>query len=72
MREKMLSIGDDFWIEDASGRRASKVNDKARRLRRLSHRGRQGRELLKIQDRPVQVREVMEVSRPLAGARWPP
>ena len=29
MREKLLSIGDDFWIEDGSGSRAFKVNGKA-------------------------------------------
>ncbi len=34
MREKLLSIGDDFWIEDESGRRAFKVNGKALRLRK--------------------------------------
>ena len=62
MREKLLSIGDDSWIEDESGRRAFKVNGKALRLRStlvLEDAG--GRELLKIQDRPVRVREVMEI-----------
>ena len=33
MREKMLSIGDDYWIEDESGTRAFKVNGKAMRVR---------------------------------------
>src|SRR6185437_11346023 len=33
MREKLLSIGDDFWIENAEGERAYKVNGKALRLR---------------------------------------
>ena len=31
MREKLLSIGDAFWIKDESGRRAFKVNGKALR-----------------------------------------
>jgi uncharacterized protein YxjI len=62
MREKMLSIGDDFWIEDESGRRAYKVNGKALRVRQtLVIEDPNGAELLKIQDRPVRVREVMEV-----------
>jgi uncharacterized protein YxjI len=62
MREKMLSIGDDFWIEDESGRRAFKVNGKALRLRQtLVIEDASGAELMKIQDRPVRVREVMEV-----------
>ena len=28
MREELLSIGDDYWIEDESGRRAFKVDGK--------------------------------------------
>ena len=62
MREKMLSIGDDFWIEDESGRRAFKVNGKALRVRQtLVIEDANGAELMKIQDRPVKVRESMEV-----------
>jgi uncharacterized protein YxjI len=62
MREKMLSIGDDFWIEDESGRRAFKVKGKALRVRKtLIIEDASGTELLKIQDRPVRVRESMEV-----------
>jgi uncharacterized protein YxjI len=62
MREKLLSIGDDSWIEDESGRRAFKVNGKALRLRQtLVFEDANGTELLKIQDRPVRVRDVMEV-----------
>ena len=33
MREKMFSIGDDYWIETDDGDRAFKVNGKAVRLR---------------------------------------
>ena len=62
MREKLLSIGDDSWIEDESGRRAFKVDGKALRVRKtLVLEDPQGRELLKIQDRPVHVRDVMEI-----------
>jgi uncharacterized protein YxjI len=62
MREKMLSIGDDFWIEDESGRRAFKVDGKALRVRQtLVIEDANGTELMKIQDRPVHVRESMEV-----------
>lgn len=62
MREKLLSIGDDSWIEDESGRRAFKVNGKAARLRNtLILEGPDGQELYKIQDRPVRVRETMEI-----------
>ena len=33
MREKLLAIGDDFWIETGGGQRAFKVNGKALRIR---------------------------------------
>ncbi len=33
MREKLLSIGDDYWIEDADGNKAFKVDGKAMRVR---------------------------------------
>jgi uncharacterized protein YxjI len=65
MREKLLSIGDDSWIEDESGRRAFKVNGKALRVRKtLVIEDPQGHELAKIQDRPVHVRDVMEIEGP--------
>jgi len=33
MREKLMSIGDDYWIEDESGDKAFKVDGKAMHLR---------------------------------------
>ena len=33
MREKMMSIGDDYWIEDESGNKAFKVDGKAMHVR---------------------------------------
>ena len=33
MRQKLVSIGDDYWIEDGDGRRAYKVDRKALRVR---------------------------------------
>jgi uncharacterized protein YxjI len=65
MREKLLSVGDDSWIEDASGRRAFKVNGKALRLRTtLVIEDPQGNALATIRERPVHVRDVMEVEGP--------
>jgi hypothetical protein len=32
VRQRMVAIGDDFWIEDADGRRAFKVDGKALRI----------------------------------------
>ena len=34
MRQRMFSIGDDFWIETNDGRRAFKVDGKALRIRK--------------------------------------
>ena len=33
MREELISIGDDYWIEDESGTKVFKVNGKAARVR---------------------------------------
>lgn len=65
MREKLVSIGDDFWIEDSRGAKAFKVNGKALRIRKtLIFEDPNGRELAKIQDRPVRVRDSMEIEGP--------
>jgi len=65
MREKLVSIGDDFWIEDSHGQKAFKVDGKAFRVRKtLIFEDPQGAELVKIQDRPVRVRESMEIEAP--------
>ena len=62
MREKLVSIGDDFWIETDRGERAFKVNGKALRVRStLVFEDPQGNQVAKIQDRPVRVRDVMEI-----------
>jgi uncharacterized protein YxjI len=62
MRQKLVSIGDDYWIEDDQGRRAYKVNGKAMRIRdTLLLEDPDGRELLKIQERKVRVRDTMEI-----------
>lgn len=62
MREKMLSIGDDAWIDNQAGQHIFRVNGKALRLRRtLIIEDANGTALVKIQDRPVRVRDVMEI-----------
>ena len=65
MREKMFSIGDDFWIEDESGRRAFKVDGKALRVRKtLVIEDDRGGEVAKIQERMLAVRDTMTIERP--------
>ena len=61
MREKLASIGDDFWIEDSAGGRAYKVNGKALRLRStLDIEDPSGRTVARIQDRVARIRDTME------------
>jgi uncharacterized protein YxjI len=64
MREQLLTIGDDFWIEDESGRRAFKVDGKAVRVRdTFVLRDAAGNEAAKIQERVARVRDTMDIER---------
>lgn len=64
MRQKMFSIGDDFWIEDDHGDRVFKVNGKALRVREtLIFEDPQGNELLKIQSKLISFRDKMTIER---------
>ena len=62
MRQKLVSIGDDYWIEDEQGNRAFKVNGKAMRVREtLVFEDAAGRELLKIQERKLRMRDTTDI-----------
>jgi len=64
MREKLFSIGDDYWIETGGGERAFKVNGKALRVRdTLVLEGLSGEELYTIQEKKLRVRDTMEIAR---------
>ncbi len=64
MRQKMASIGDDSWIEDANGNRVFKVNGKAMRIRdTFVLETPDGREVAKIQERKLHVRDHMAIER---------
>jgi uncharacterized protein YxjI len=64
MREKMFSIGDDFWIETEDGERVFKVNGKALRVRdTLVLESPSGEELFTIQEKKLSVRDRMEIER---------
>ena len=64
MREKLLSIGDDFWIEDEQGDRVYKVDGKALRVRdTFILEDRDGNEVAKIKEKALRVRGTMEVER---------
>jgi uncharacterized protein YxjI len=62
MREKLVTIGDDFWIEDEHGQKAFKVDGKALRVRdTLNFENPHGHVLCKIQERMLRVKDSMEV-----------
>jgi uncharacterized protein YxjI len=64
MREKLLSIGDDFWIEDDQGERVYKVDGKALKLREtFVLEDRNGNERARIQEKKLSLRNTMRVER---------
>ena len=64
MREKMFAIGDDFWVENADGERAFKVDGKALRIREtFVLQSPSGEELYKIQEKKLSIRDTMEIER---------
>jgi len=65
MRQKMVAIGDDFWIENDRGQKVYKVNGKALRVRQtLVFEDAHGRELCKIQERMLRIKDSMEIEGP--------
>lgn len=62
MREKLFSIGDDFWVETEGGQRAFKVDGKALRVRStFVLESPSGEELFKIQEKKLRVRDTMTI-----------
>lgn len=62
MRQRLVSIGDDYWIEDDEGRRVFKVDGKALRIRQtMNFDDAQGNTLLRIQERKLRLRDTMEI-----------
>jgi uncharacterized protein YxjI len=62
MREKLLSIGDDSWIENEAGERAFKVNGKALRVRdTLVIEDPSGGELFSIQEKKLRIHDTMKI-----------
>ena len=68
MQEKLISIGDDYWIEDNAGERVFKVDGKALRLRNtLILQNKEGQDLYRIQERMLRIRDTMEIERADGG-----
>jgi uncharacterized protein YxjI len=64
MREKLIAIGDDFWIENEADERTFKVDGKALRARdTLILEDPSGEELYKVQNKPLHVRDTMKIER---------
>jgi uncharacterized protein YxjI len=69
MREKLMSIGDDYWIEDSRGDRGYKVDGKAMRLRdTFILEDAKGDELATIQEKAFTIRDKMTIERPQGTA----
>lgn len=64
MRQNLLSIGDDYWIEGEDGQRAFRVDGKALRIRKtFVLEDAAGNEVAKLQERKLSVRDKMEIER---------
>ena len=65
MREKLVAIGDDFWIENDRGEKVYKVDEKVLRVRNtLVFEDRSGKELVKIQERMLSIKDSMTIEGP--------
>jgi uncharacterized protein YxjI len=65
MRQKMVSFGDDFWIENEQGQKVFKVNGKMLRVRQtLIFEDARGTELCKIQERMLTIKDSMTIEGP--------
>jgi uncharacterized protein YxjI len=68
MRQKMVSIGDDFWIENEQGQKVFKIDGKALRVRQtLIFEDAHGKELCKIQEKMLRIKDSMEIEGPQGG-----
>jgi uncharacterized protein YxjI len=62
MRERMLAIGDDYWIEDESGQRAFLVDGKAMRVRDTwVLKDGSGNDVAEIKERKLSLRDKMRI-----------
>lgn len=65
LRERLVAIGDDYWIETRAGRRAFRVDGKVLRLRdTFVVKGPDGSEHVRMKHRPVRVRDTWAIERP--------
>jgi uncharacterized protein YxjI len=64
LRSKLLTLGDDFWVENDRGERVFLVDDKVLRLRdTIVFKDAGGTELLRLQKRLLRARDTMAIHR---------
>jgi len=62
MKERLIAIGDDYWIEGPDGEKAFKVNGKALRVRDTwTLEDRTGREVAKIREKKLSIRDSITI-----------
>jgi len=62
MQQRMLSIGDDYWIEDEGGQRAFLVDGKAMRVRDTwVLKDAEGNQVAEIRERKLSLRDKMKI-----------
>lgn len=62
IRQNLISIGDDFWIENEEGKRVFKVDGKVLRIRKtLVFEDLSGRKLAQIQERLLTIKDTMAI-----------
>jgi uncharacterized protein YxjI len=65
MRQKVLAIGDDYWIENDDGERVYRVDGKALRVRdTIDLKDLGGAKLCRIQTRVMHLRDTMDIEGP--------
>ena len=62
IRQNLISIGDDFWIENEAGQKVFKVDGKVLRIRKtLVFEDAHGKKLAQIQERLLTIKDTMAV-----------
>lgn len=62
IRQNLISIGDDFWIENEEGKKAFKVDGKVLRIRKtLVFEDAKGKKLAQIQERLLTIKDTMVI-----------
>ena len=62
IRQKLISIGDDFWIQNQKGEKVYKVDGKALRIRKkLEFEDAKGKKLVQIQERLLALKNTIVI-----------